>query len=101
MEVELEHGRGDPATDVTGDDPRTGKIALAHLKEFPDYYTWLKRMEEEAHCDPGQRRRAGTLSGDARVRDADAVGDADYRILANAGASVAPSTSCATDDVRN
>jgi hypothetical protein len=49
MEVELEHGTRDPATDVTGDDPIvTGKIALAHLKEFPDYYTRLKRMEEEA-----------------------------------------------------
>ena len=49
MEVELEHGARDPATDVTGDDPIvTGKIALAHLNEFPDYYTRLKRMEEEA-----------------------------------------------------
>jgi len=26
----------------------TGKIALAHLNEFPDYYIRLKRMEEEA-----------------------------------------------------
>jgi uncharacterized protein DUF5661 len=49
MEVELEHGRHDPTTDVTGDDPvLTGKIALAHLNEFPDYYTRLARMEEEA-----------------------------------------------------
>lgn len=49
MEVELEHGRHDPMTDVTGDDPIvTGKIALAHLKEFPDYYVRLERMEEEA-----------------------------------------------------
>ncbi|HEX6902750.1 MAG TPA: DUF5661 family protein [Thermoanaerobaculia bacterium] len=49
MEVELEHGRRDPATDVTGDDLLlTGKIALAHLKEFPDYYQRLARMEEEA-----------------------------------------------------
>jgi len=31
------------------DDPVvTGKIALAHLKEFPDYYTRLERMEEQA-----------------------------------------------------
>jgi hypothetical protein len=52
MGVELEHGRHDPATDVTGDDPLvTGKIALAHLKEFPDYYTRLERMEEEAKRD--------------------------------------------------
>ena len=49
MNVELEHVRHDPATDVTGDDPQmTGKIALAHLNEFPDYYTRLERMEEEA-----------------------------------------------------
>lgn len=49
MEVELEHGKRDPATDVTGDDLLlTGKIALAHLNEFPDYYTRLARMEEEA-----------------------------------------------------
>lgn len=51
MEVELEHGRRDPATDVTGDDLLlTGKIALAHLHEFPDYYRRLARMEEEARA---------------------------------------------------
>ena len=49
MEVELEHGLHDPVTNVTDDDPVvTGKIALAHLNEFPDYYTRLERMEEEA-----------------------------------------------------
>jgi hypothetical protein len=49
MDVELEHGLRDPATDVTGSDPVvTGKIALAHLNEFSDYYTRLERMEEEA-----------------------------------------------------
>ena len=49
MDVELEHGSHDPQTDVTGSDPVvTGKIALAHLKEFPDYYTRLKKMEAEA-----------------------------------------------------
>ncbi len=49
LHVELEHGQRDPATNVTGDDPMTtGKIALAHLSEFPDYYTRLARMEEEA-----------------------------------------------------
>jgi hypothetical protein len=26
----------------------TGKIALAHMKEFPDYYTRLEQMEREA-----------------------------------------------------
>jgi hypothetical protein len=49
LDVELEHGTRDPATNVTGDDPiLTGKIALAHLNEFPDYYTRLDRMEAEA-----------------------------------------------------
>ena len=52
MDVELEHGSHDPQTDVTGDDPiLTGKIALAHLKEFPDYYTRLEQMEEKAKRD--------------------------------------------------
>lgn len=49
MDIELEHGRENPATDVTHDDAvLTGKIALAHLNEFPDYYTRLEKMEEEA-----------------------------------------------------
>ena len=49
MDVELEHGRHDLGTNVTDDDPIvTGKIALAHLNEFPDYYTRLARMEREA-----------------------------------------------------
>jgi hypothetical protein len=52
MDVELEHGLHDAATNVTGDDPLvTGKIALAHLNEFPDYYSRLERMEEEAKRD--------------------------------------------------
>ena len=49
LNVELEHGLNDPSTDVTGNDPLlTGKIALAHLNEFADYYTRLKKMEQEA-----------------------------------------------------
>jgi len=41
MNVEMEH------TDVTkGNLKLTGKIALAHLKELPDYYTRLKEMEK-------------------------------------------------------
>jgi hypothetical protein len=48
IEVELEHGQRDPDTNVTNDDTLiTGKIALAHLKEFPDYYTRLAKMEKE------------------------------------------------------
>ena len=52
MDVELEHGLHDPVTNVTDSDPViTGKIALAHLKEFPDYYTRLARMEAEAEAE--------------------------------------------------
>ena len=49
MDVELEHGMCDPHTNMTNDDAlATGKIALAHLNEFPDYYTRLRAMEDEA-----------------------------------------------------
>jgi len=49
MDVELEHGLEYPHTNVTNDDPvMTGKIALAHLNEFPDYYTRLEKLEKEA-----------------------------------------------------
>lgn len=55
LEVELEHGLHDPDTDVTGNDPLlTGKIALAHLNEFADYYTRLEKMEREAEEELGQ-----------------------------------------------
>ena len=50
LEVEMEHGSlwGDE-TNVTGDDETiTGKIVWAHLKEIPDYYTRLDKMEAEA-----------------------------------------------------
>jgi Protein of unknown function (DUF5661) len=57
MNVELEHGLHDPSTNVSDDDPHvTARIALAHLNEFPDYYTRLARMEEEAKRDRGQRQ---------------------------------------------
>jgi hypothetical protein len=56
LDVELEHGLHDLQTNVSDDDPHvTGKIALAHLKEFPDYYSRLERMEEEAKRDWGGR----------------------------------------------
>lgn len=42
MNVELEH------VDITNGDPiLTAKIALAHLKEIPDYYTRLAKMEKK------------------------------------------------------
>jgi len=49
MDVELEHGTIDKNTNVTNDNPlTTGKIALAHLNEFSDYYDRLEKMEVEA-----------------------------------------------------
>lgn len=49
LAIELEHGSHDPETNVTNSDPLlTGKIAWAHLKEIPDYYTRLNKMEAEA-----------------------------------------------------
>jgi len=51
MNVESEHGKRFPDLDVTGDDPViTAKIALAHLREFPDYYERLEVMEREAEA---------------------------------------------------
>ncbi len=56
LHVELEHGLHDPDTNVTDDDEiTTGKIARAHLNEFPDYYTRLARMEAEAERDWADR----------------------------------------------
>ena len=49
LDVELEHGISELQTNVTNDNEMiTGKIALAHLNEFPDYYTRLEKMEKEA-----------------------------------------------------
>ena len=51
MDVELEHGTIDPHTNVTDDNAlATGKIALAHLNEFADYYHRLEKMEKEAEA---------------------------------------------------
>ena len=50
VNVELEHGTRFPRANVTNNDPvLTGKIALAHLLEFPDYYTRLEKLEKEAN----------------------------------------------------
>jgi hypothetical protein len=52
LSVELEHGARDPETNVTNNDLiMTGKIAWAHLKELPDYYTRLEKMEAEAESE--------------------------------------------------
>lgn len=66
MDVELEHGLTDPATNVTNDDLLiTGKIALAHLNEFSDYYDRLEEMEEEAEGKNAGRKGEVTLKGNA------------------------------------
>lgn len=63
LDVEIEHGAHDAQTNVTDDDPvLTGKIALAHLKEFPDYYTRLMQMEADADAYWGKEGL-----GDGRV----------------------------------
>jgi len=60
LDVELEHGPRDPETDVSGNDPIvTGKIALAHLTEFPDYYTRLAVLEREADVHQRSLGKAG------------------------------------------
>lgn len=51
INVEFEHGTKFPETNITNDNKNlTGKIAWAHLKEFPDYYTRLKKMEIKANA---------------------------------------------------
>ena len=51
LNIELEHDCVNPATNVTNNDlMMTGKIALAHLMEFPNYYNeeyGLPAMEKE------------------------------------------------------
>jgi hypothetical protein len=57
LDVELEHGPRSPKTNISGDDWNiTGKIALAHLKEFPDYYTRLAVLEREAAAHKEARK---------------------------------------------
>ena len=52
LEVEFEHGARDPQTNITDDDvAMTGKIAWAHLKEIPDYYARLDRLEADAAAE--------------------------------------------------
>ena len=49
LNIELEHGKRNAFTNVTNNDEiLTARIALAHLSEFPDYYTRLDKLEKEA-----------------------------------------------------
>lgn len=51
LNIELEHGKINPKTNVTNDDlEMTAKIALAHLYEYPNYYNkeyGLPKLEEQ------------------------------------------------------
>ena len=54
LKVELEHGKEAKKeginANLTNDDPiKTGKIALAHIKEYPRYYNGLKSMEDKEY----------------------------------------------------
>ncbi len=58
--VEMEHGSDDARMNVThGNLETTGKIAWAHLHEYPDYYTRLEKMEKEAEAYWSTRKRPG------------------------------------------
>jgi hypothetical protein len=49
LNIELEHGNRNKSTNVTNNNIiMTGKIALAHLNEFPDYYKRLVSLESKA-----------------------------------------------------
>lgn len=49
LNVELEHGTINPETNITNDDiTMTGKIVIAHLNQYSDYYTRLESMKREA-----------------------------------------------------
>jgi hypothetical protein len=64
MDVELEHGTRDLATNVTDDDATvTAKIARAHLNEFPDYYSRLAVMEAEAEAFWAANKPSGAHRG--------------------------------------
>lgn len=50
MQVELEHGiKCGSICNVTDNNLlKTGKIALAHILEYPDYYKRLEKLENQA-----------------------------------------------------
>lgn len=63
LEVESEHD-DNSKLDVVKSKLDLGKIALAHLNEIPDYYTKLKKMEEEAPANA-----VGTGAGVAGLKE--------------------------------
>lgn len=58
MNIEAEHWSQNPELNITNDDPkRTAKIVLAHLAEIPDYYTRLKKMEEDYESEKNGKKK--------------------------------------------
>ena len=51
---------------MTNDDPKkTAKIAIAHIKEIPDYYTRLKKMEDDYENEKNQgKQKPGMQMGE-------------------------------------
>ena len=63
MHYELEHGKVDPSTNVTNDSPKkTAKIAWAHLKERPDYYVQLMKIDPPKKLEKRLEKKAYILS---------------------------------------
>lgn len=63
LNVELEHGLINPKTNITNNDLlMTGKIAMAHLLEDPEYYTKLKVMEGGAEVNYQKDREKNFLA---------------------------------------
>lgn len=68
LSVEMEHGSHDPQTNITYNNVlKTGKIAWAHLKEIPDYYTRLYIMEREAEKKESTMKRLFLSRTDKKV----------------------------------
>lgn len=63
--VELEHGSQlGENTNVTKNDPKaTARVAFAHLKELPDYYTRLDKMEAEGKAAMGKKADDEEMEG--------------------------------------
>jgi len=64
INVELEHGKKYPSTNITDDDPdMTAQIAKAHIDEIPDYYSYLLDMEQEAEKEHSKKdKKSSTQS---------------------------------------
>lgn len=57
MQLEAEHGtKFGKKYDVTGNDPKkTAKIVTVHMREIPDYYNRLEKMEDKFKKDKNNK----------------------------------------------